>query len=289
MHANTTKRKLAFSVVFNLIITGVEIAGALLSGSLALLSDSFHNFNDATAIAISYIALKLGERERNEKYTFGYRRAEILAAFINSVILLSAAIFLIYEAYERLLHPAPIKGMVMLTVAFVGLFANLIVAILLHSPSKESMNIKAAYLHIIGDTISSVAVIIGGFAILLWDVIWVDPLITILISLYLIYSAFKILKDSVEILMEAAPPIDIQKVKREIESIEGVINAHHFHIWRIGEGDVLLECHVDVEDMPVSQAQGIIDEISSRLRKYGITHVTVQIECRRCRRKDVIP
>jgi len=280
--------KLLLSVVLNAIITIAEVIGGILSGSLALLGDSLHNFNDTMAIGISYIALRIGERERNEKYTFGYKRAEILGAFINSVILVSVGIFLIYEAYRRFLVPSPINSVLMLIVAFIGLFANLFTATLLHSHSHESMNVKSAYLHIIGDTVSSVAVILGGFAILWWGVVWIDPLISVLISTYIIYGGFKILKESVDILMESAPNIDFQTLKREIESIDGVENAHHFHAWRVGEKDILMECHVDVEDMPVSQAQGIIDEIERRARRYGITHITVQVECGRCKVKNTI-
>ncbi len=282
------KLKLLLSVVLNAIITIAEVIGGIVSGSLALLGDSLHNFNDTMALSISYISLRIGERKGDEKYTFGYKRAEILGAFINSVILVSVGIFLIYEAYRRFLVPSSINSVLMLIVAFIGLFANLFTAILLHTHSRESMNVKSAYLHIIGDTVSSVAVIVGGFAILWWGVLWIDPLISVLISIYIISGGFKILKKSVDILMEASPDIDFQALKKEIESIDGVENAHHFHAWRVGEKEILLECHVDVKDMPVSQAQRIIDETEKRVRKYGITHLTVQVECGRCKVKNTI-
>ncbi len=283
-----TKSKLLFSVILNAIITLAEVIGGLLSGSLALLGDSLHNFNDTMLLSISYIAIRVGERERNAKYTFGYKRAEILGAFINSVILVAVGLFLIYEAYRRFLHQSPINSILMLVVAFIGLFANLLTALLLHGHAHESMNVKSAYFHIMGDTISSIAVIIGGFAILWWGIVWIDPLISVLISVYIIFGGFKILRDAVDILMEASPDIDFEKLKEEIEKIEGVENVHHFHAWRVGEKDIFLECHVDVEDMPISQAQGIIDKIEMKAREFGITHITVQMECGRCRRKDTI-
>ena len=283
-----TKSKLLLSVILNAIITLTEVIGGLISGSLALLGDSLHNFNDTMALGISYIAIRVGERDRNAKYTFGYKRAEILGAFINSVILVAVGLFLIYEAYRRFLHPSPINSALMLVVAFIGLFANLFTALLLHKHAHESMNVKSAYLHIIGDTVSSIAVIIGGLAILWWGVVWIDPLISVLISVYIIFEGFKILRDSVDILMEASPDIDLEKIKREIEEIDGVVNAHHFHAWRVGENDIFLECHIDVEDMPISQAQRIIDEIQMKVREFGVTHVTVQMECGRCKRKATI-
>lgn len=282
------KSKLLLSVLLNSIITIAEVIGGMISGSLALLSDSLHNFNDTMALGISYIAIRVGEKERNEKYTFGYKRAEILGAFTNSVILVGVGLFLIYQAYIRFLHPSPINSAIMLIVAFIGLFANLFTALLLHTHAHESMNVKSAYLHIVGDTVSSIAVILGGFAILWWNIVWVDPLLTILISIYIIHGGFKILRSTVDILMETSPDIDLEEIKNEIEKIEGVRNAHHFHAWRVGEKDVFLECHVDVEDMPISQAQKIIDEIQRRLEKFGITHVTIQMECGRCKLKDTI-
>ncbi len=286
MHGHTTGWKLAFSVVLNFTITAVEIIGGLMSGSLALLSDSFHNFNDAMAISISYVAFKIGERERNERYTFGYKRAEIIAAFINSLILFAVSFYLIYEAYLRFKSPNPIQSELMLVVAFVGLAANLITALLLHRPSQENMNIKSAYLHIVGDTVSSVAVIIGGFAILWWNALWIDPVITVLISLYLVYNAVKMLTASMDILMESSSGVDINAVKSEIEKIPGVVNAHHIHVWKIGEKGIAMECHVEVVDMKVSESERIIDEISARVARFGINHVNVQVERGRCRGKD---
>ncbi len=282
------KRKLLISVALNALITIVEVTGGMLSGSIALLGDSLHNFNDTIALGISYAAVNIGERENDDKYTFGYKRAEILGAFINSVILVAVGIFLIYEAYIRILSPSPINGVLMLIVAFIGLFANFFTAVLLHEHAKESMNVKSAYLHILGDTISSIAVIIGGFAILWWHILWIDPVISVLISIYVIFGGFKILRDAVDILMESAPNIDIEQIKHEIEQLEGVRNAHHFHIWRVGENDNFMECHIDVEDMLISQAQKIIDKIQVLARDYGITHVTIQLECGRCKRQSAI-
>ncbi len=170
----------------------------------------------------------------------------------------------------------------------IGLAANLLSVFLLHSHAHESMNVRSAYLHLMSDTLSSVAVVIGGILILKWDVTWVDPLVTFLISLYILREGYEILRESVEVLMEASPELDLGAIKAEIESIPGVKNAHHFHAWRIGEGEIHFECHVEVDDMPISEAQWIIDRVEEALRKYGITHVTVQLEVNRCASKNVI-
>ncbi|WP_010477770.1 cation diffusion facilitator family transporter [Thermococcus zilligii] len=287
-HNGELRGRMAFSIVLNLVITIAEVIGGILSGSLSLLSDSLHNFSDAMSILASYFAIKIGERKANEKYTFGYRRAEILVAFVNSAVLVGVSLFLLVEAYGRFKYPEPIEGPLMLAVALTGLAANLISVLLLHGHAHESMNVRSAYLHLMGDTLSSVAVVIGGVLIIKWNLTWVDPLVTVLVSLYILREGYEILRGSVEVLMEASPELDLGAIKREVESIPGVRNAHHFHAWRIGEKEIHFECHVEVDDMPVSAGQAIIDEVEERLRKYGITHVTVQLEVDRCEGKGVI-
>lgn len=282
------KRRMIISFALNMGIALVEIIGGIVSRSLALFSDSLHNFSDSMSILTSYIAIKIGEREKNEKYTFGYKRAEILVAFVNSEILVGVALFLIVEAYKRFKTPEPINGPLMFSVALIGFLANLISVLLLHEHSHENINVRSAYLHLLSDTLSSVAVVLGGIAIIKWNAIWVDPLLSALISIYILREAYEILKESVEVLMEASPNLDFNEIKREIESIPGVKNAHHFHAWRVGEKEVHFECHVEVNDMLISEAQQIIDVIAERLRRFGITHVTVQLEAGRCKEKGMI-
>ena len=275
------KSKMLASIVLNFAITIAEVIGGLLSGSLSLLSDSLHNLSDAMSLLASYIAIRISEREANEKYTFGYKRAEILVAFVNSSVLIGVSLFLIVEAYGRFRNPQPIDTAIMLPVASLGLIANLLSVFLLHGHS-HSLNIRSAYLHLLNDTLSSVAVVIGGFLIRLYGVNWIDPLVTVLIALYILREAYEVLRESVDVLMETSPELDLRAIKAELESIPGVKNAHHFHAWRVGEKEVHFECHLSVEDMPLSEAQGIIDEAEKRLRKFGITHVTVQLEVNRC-------
>ncbi|GAB6135842.1 cation diffusion facilitator family transporter [Thermococcus prieurii] len=280
-HGHGLKRNLAISIVLNLTITIAEVIGGLISSSLALLSDSLHNFSDSMSLLASYFALKIAERRPNEKYTFGYKRAEILVAFINSAVLIGVSLFLVVEAYRRFRNPQPIDTAIMLPVALIGLIANLLSVFLLHEHA-HGLNVRSAYLHLLSDTLSSVAVVIGGLLIRFYGVEWVDPLVTVLIALYILREAYEVLRESVDVLMEASPELDLEAIKAELESIPGVKNAHHFHAWRVGEGEVHFECHLAVEDMPLSEAQRIIDEAEERLRKLGITHVTVQLEVDRC-------
>ena len=282
------KKKLIISIFLNITITIVEIIGGLFSGSISLLSDSIHNLGDSMSLTASYGAIKIGEREKNKRYTFGYKRAGILVALGNSAVLFFVSIFLIYESFVRLFHPSTIHGLLMLVIAIVGLTGNVASVFLLHAHSKESINVKSAYLHLLSDTLSSIAVVFGALLIIFSDLTWVDPLISILIALYIIYESFSILKESVSILMESSPNLDFENIKREIEKIEGVRNAHHFHAWQIGEGEIAMECHVETENMPLRDAELIIDKIENIGKNYGITHVTVQLETERCENKEIV-
>jgi len=270
-------------VWLNSLITIAEVIGGLMSGSLALLGDSLHNFSDTMSLLASFIAIKIGEKPKNEKYTFGYRRSEIIVAFLNSISVVIISILIVVESVRRLLHPTVVHTTVLLYVSLVGLAANFLSVFLLHEHSRESMNIRSAYLHLIADTLSSILVVAGAVLMKAWEMYWLDPVIAAGITVYMLKEAYELLRESLEVLMEASPNLSFESIKREIEEIEGVKNAHHFHAWRVGEKEIHFECHVEVvENMELKDAQRIIDEIEARLREYGVTHVTVQLECDRC-------
>ena len=281
------KKKLLFSIWLNAIITLSEVAGGLISGSLALLGDSLHNFSDTMSLLGSFIAMKISEKPKNKKYTFGYRRSEIIVAFLNSVSIFVVSTLVVIEAVKRLVNPATVHTSVLLLVSSIGLTANFFSVILLHTHSKESMNVRSAYLHLIADTLSSILVVLGAVFMRVWKIYWLDPVLAFVIALYMFKEAYEIVKESLEILMEASPNLDFEKIKEEIEKIEGVRNAHHFHAWRVGEKEIHFECHVEVDNMELKDAQKIIDEIEKRLKKYGITHTTVQLECERCSKEMI--
>ena len=284
---SSTGIRLIITVLLNLLITVVEVIGGIISGSLALISDALHNFSDAISVIISYIAIRLKERDSSSKHTFGLKRAEILAAVINSSVLVIISIYLFYEAILRFQNPEPIKGILMTIVASIGLAANIAGTLLLKRDAKKSMNIRSSYFHLLSDAVSSVAVIIGGLAITFWNMYWLDPLLTILIAVYITRVSFKILSNAIHVLMEGAPPeISIREIQTEVEKLEKVENIHHVHIWTVGENDVHLEAHIDVADMMISKSNILGEQIEALLKaKFGINHITLQFECEQC--KDV--
>lgn len=284
------ERDLVITLVLNFIITIAEVAGGMLSGSLALLSDAMHNFSDGIAVLVSAIAIRLSKRPRTRKHTFGLKRAEIIAATINASTLIIISFFLIKEAIERMFNPTPVAGTLMLAVAVVGLIANLVCTILLKRGSAHNINVRAAYLHLFSDTVASVAVIMGALCIMLFDVHWIDPVLTVIISLYILKETYAIVKESVDVIMMTSPPeIDISEVQRAIEAMPGVRNIHHVHLWRLGDADIHFEAHIDVDDMSVSQT-GVLKQAIEKVLCEGcrITHTTLQFECDACSRKGLI-
>ncbi|MGK9370098.1 cation diffusion facilitator family transporter [Melioribacter sp. Ez-97] len=285
-----TKGRLIFVILLNLVITAAEVIGGLISGSLALISDALHNFSDSVSIVISYIALKLKHRKNSPRHTFGLKRAEILAAVINSAVLIVISVYLFYEAAKRFSSPEVIEPGIMSIVAFVGLLANLLAVLLLRKDSKSSMNIRSSYLHLLSDTISSVAVLGGGIAIFLWQIHWIDPLLTILIGIYIIKESYSILLEAIHVLMEGAPGnISVEEIQEEVEKFSEVENIHHIHMWMVGENDIHLEAHVNVQDMKISESDRLRKKIIERLHdRFDIHHITLQFECNQCPESDLI-
>ena len=282
---NSTGFRLLITMLLNFIITIAGVIGGILSGSLSLISDALHNFSDGISVIISYFAIKLKQRDNSYKHTFGFRRAEILAAVINSSVLVIICIYLFYEAIQRFTNPEPIKGMLMTGVAIIGLIANVIGTLLLKRDAEHSINIRSSYLHLLSDAVSSVGVIIGGLAIILWNIYWIDPVLTILIGLYILKESFHILTEAIHVLMEGTPPgISIKEVQEEVEKIEEIENIHHVHIWTVGENDIHLEAHINVPDMMISKSNDLRREIEELLKtKFGINHITLQFECDKCK------
>ncbi len=288
--AQTSGLRLFITMMLNFTITVAEIIGGIISGSLSLISDALHNFSDGIAIIISYIALRLNRRPSNERYTFGLKRAEILAAIINASTLIIISFFLLREAYLRFVHPSPIAGGLMVGVATLGLLANIAGTLLLRPGAKNSMNLRSVYLHLLSDAASSVAVILGGLAIYFYNIYWLDPLLTVLISLYILKESLHITKEAVRVIMMASPhDIPIAQLEAEIRRLPGVKNVHHIHLWQLDEHHIHFEAHVEVDDMPISATDELLRQIQTRLReKFGIGHVTIQFETNQCREKNLV-
>lgn len=287
---STSTVRLFVTMMLNFLITVVEVIGGLLSGSLSLISDALHNFSDGIAIIISYIAIRLGKHPKTFKYTFGLKRAEILAAAFNAGTLIAICIYLFKESYERFVSPQHIEGGLMILVAGIGLIANVVGTLLLKKGSKDNINIRSAYLHLLGDAVSSVAVIIGGICIQLFRMYWVDPLLTVLISVYILIKSIEIVKESINVLMMGAPEgVSIENIQKELENIPGIKNIHHVHVWRLGEHDIHFEAHIDVDDMRVSQTTSLCTHVEEKLKhNHGITHITLQFETDKCDSKSLV-
>lgn len=290
-HSEASGRKLLFAVVLNFTITLAEFIGGIFSNSLALVSDAVHNLSDSLALLITYITSKISKRASNHKHTFGYKRIQILAALFNSVSLIAICIYLLYEAYLRFSNPEPVKSLIMFIVAFIGLIANLVSVALLKKHSAENLNIKAAYLHLIGDTLSSVAVIIGGILMFFYQIYWIDPLITVLISLYIIKETYSVLYETYKILMQIAPNnLKVEEIVKDILTNPDISGVHHVHIWQLTDSEIHFEGHLDLKkNMRVSECQEIIDSVQKQLHnKFKIEHVTLQLEYNRCDNKEII-
>jgi len=286
-----TGKNLLLSALLNLVVTVAEVLGGLFSNSLALLSDALHNLGDTSAIFIAFLANLISKKEGTSKKTFGFKRIEILAALFNAIVLVVIIIYLFIEAWHRLRNPMPIKGLVMLIVAVVGLLANLFSVLLLKKHAKQSINIRAAYLHLIGDTISSFVVIFTAILIYFFNIFWIDPLVTFLLGIYLLWETYRILKVALDILMQATPPgLDLNVVKESLETIPAIDNIHHVHAWNLSDQDIHFECHVDLKsDIRISETEIIRDAINKMLKeKFRITHVTIQYEYNCCSDKNMI-
>lgn len=290
-HPEIKGGRLLIATVLNLCISIAEIAGGIISNSLSLISDALHNLSDGFAVFIAWIANQVSRRPSDTKRTFGYKRIEILAAFFNALILIGVSLYLFYEAILRIITPEPVKGLIMLVVAAIGLIANLVAVLMLHVDSKKNINIRAAYLHLLGDTLTSVAVIIGGILIYFFSIFWVDPVITIVIGLYILKQTWTILKETTDILMQSSPAgIDIQQICKDLEEIPEIENIHHVHIWNLDDHSIHFECHVDLnENKRISEAGKIHSEIEKVLKnQYHINHLTIQFEYQRCDDKKMI-
>lgn len=280
-HREVSGKNLLIATLLNLVITVVEIAGGILSNSLALLSDALHNLSDTFATFIAYVATRVGKKNATTKKTFGYKRVEILAAMLNAVILIIICFYLFKEAWDRLQNPEPIKSLIVIIVAMVGLGANVLAVALLRKDSKKSINVKAAYVHLIGDSLSSVVVVLAAGAIQLFGIYWLDPLVTFLIGIYLIRESYVILKEAVSILMQSTPEnINLKKIQSKVEAFPEVQSLHHLHVWTLDEKEIHLEAHVELtSDWKISEAKEIQENIEKLLEeKFHISHITLQLE-----------
>jgi len=279
-HAASYARRFGMTIFFNLVITGVEFAGGILSGSLALLSDAAHNLSDVLALIFGYLGERVSERKPDLEYSFGLKRFEVVTAVVNALALCGVGIFIVYEAVLRWRNPVEVNVGLMLPIALVGLAGN-VLSILVLGRGGKRLNVRAAFLHLFYDAISSVAVIITGVAMYYTRSFWLDPLISVFIVVMIGISSFDILLDAMRIILQIAPKqIDTQSVYQHIMDTSGAENVHGLHIWSVSSSEIFLSCHICMNrDAAAVDADRIIRDINAMLAgKFGITHTTIQVE-----------
>lgn len=276
--------KLRLAIPLTLAVFAAELAGGLWSSSLALLSDSLHVLFDATALGLSYAAIVLASRPASDRHSYGLHRGEILAALVNGLTVALIAAWIFFEAWERLQHPRPVRVGGMMGVALGGLVANAVVARLLHGHHHDDLNVRGAYLHVLGDLLASAAVVAGGAVI--WATGWtvVDPVLGFAIGLLLLWGAGRLVRESLHVLMEGVPAgITVEGVAAAVRAVPGVADFHRVHIWSLCSHIRALSAHVTVDDAAGRDAHTVLDEINALLlERFGITHTTLQSACRGC-------
>lgn len=291
-HSSEVKGKnLVFVIFLNMGITLAQVIGGFISGSLALLSDALHNFSDVVNLIITYVATKLVKREASLHRTFGYKRAEILAAFVNAAILITVAIFLIIEAVQRFQEPYVIDSGIVIWMSLLAIVGNGYSVILLKKDSKINMNMRGAYLHLLTDFMASLAVLAGGLLMKFYELYWVDSILTFAIAIYLIIAGYDLLKNSTKVLMLFTPAdLALEDIAAVISEVPEIKNVHHIHLWQLNEDETHLEAHIDFKnDILLSEFDEIRDKIEELLyHKFGISHVNIQPEFGKCDLKDLI-
>ena len=275
-------RRLIAAIAVNMLLTLAQVIGGIVSGSLALIADALHNFSDAASLLIALVARKIGRQPADHFKTFGYKRAEVIAALINLVTLVIVGFYLIYEALWRIYEPQIIEGWIVVIVAGIALVIDVATALLTYSMSKHSLNIRAAFLHNVSDALASVGVIVAGSLILLYEWYWTDTVLTLLIAGYVLYQAATLLPKTIHILMEGTPEdIIINNVIQMMESVEGVSNVHHLHIWQLDEHKNALEAHVVIDDFCDTDTVKVALKIELG-KRFNITHSTLEFEIEHC-------
>lgn len=284
-------KKLLFTIVLNILITISQVIGGLISGSLALLSDALHNFSDVLTLLISYIADKYSKKEASIRRTFGYKRAEIIAAFINSATLIIVAFYLVYEAIKRFIKPQEIESYLVIWLALIAIIANGLSVLLLKKESKENMNMRSAYLHLLTDMSASVAVLVGGLLMKYYQWFWVDSTLTILIAIYLLFMGYDLLKSSFKVLMLFTPDeLNLEIINESISKFPEIKNVHHIHIWQLNEEEIHMEAHIDFhDDITLSEFDLVLNKIEEKLfHDFRINHVNIQPEFQKDDPKDIV-
>lgn len=288
-HPSLPGRRLLLSIFVTLAFVAGEGLAGHLAHSLALVSDAGHNLSDALALIFSWYGIWIARKPSTAKRTFGHHRVGILAALVNSVTLVLIAFFIVWEAVTRMRHPEPVASTPMIVVAALAVVINSAISLSLRQAAKCDLSVRSAYLHMMGDAVSAFGVVVAGVIIAVTGATIADPLVSILIAMFILWSSWGILKESVNVLLEAIPAgMQMEAVEQTICSVEGVLAVHDLHVWTVGSGIVACSCHITVEEQSVREGENVLRLVAEALeRGHGITHSTVQVEVEGCEPNDM--
>ena len=275
----TTSKNLVWSIGINVIIVIAEVVFGILARSMALISEALHNFTDIGSMTLSWWGEKLSDRPQTEKKTYGYKRAEVIIAFVNGAVLLGVSGWVLVESVIRIFHPEQVAGFTMLIVAIISLVGNGIATYLLQAGASKNLNLKSAWLHSMQDALFSLGVVIAAIIIYYTGWNWVDPAVSIAVSIFLLKEVYEILSESVNMLLDSVPEdLDFEEIKKVLSGFEGVISINDLHIWQTGSHDRFLSTHMIINEMEKSERVKILAKIMSLLKeKYNIHHATIQM------------
>ena len=287
--SSLTGRRLLLSVLITIAFVVVEAATGYFSNSLALMSDAGHNFADALALILSWYGLWIASKPSSAKHSYGYHRVGILTALINAVALVFIALLVFWEAISRLRHPEPVQSKPMIIVALIAILLNTVISLWLRKAAKHDLNVRSAYMHMLGDAISAAGVVAAGVVVAFTGATIADPVVSILIGLLILWSSWGILKESVNVLLEGIPEgMDMWSVEKTISDVHGVLAVHDLHVWTVGSGMICCSCHITVEEQSVRSGENVLREVTKKLEHdFGIAHTTIQVEVGGCEPNDM--
>jgi len=282
--AKQTTTRLSLSLFLTLAFVVIEAGAGIFANSLALLTDAAHNLTDVIALGLTWFAVRITAQPANSKKTYGYHRAGILVALLNSTTLVLISLGIFYEAYHRFITPPEVQASVLIGVGLIAVVINLVTALLVHRGSQSDLNLRSAFVHLMGDVLSTIGAVIAGVIIYFTDANWLDPFVSVLIGFLILYNAWGILRDAIDILLEATPrDVNIKNMVDDIVQVDGVLGIHDIHVWSLTQSLRTMSAHILTDDLHISAGAGIQRQISEIVRhRYNISHATLQLECVDC-------
>jgi cobalt-zinc-cadmium efflux system protein len=279
-HGEKLGARLIGGIAINVLIFAVQIVGGVLSGSLALITDALHNITDVASLTLSLVALRVARRPADERYTFAYRRAEVLAAIVNAALLVGISVYVGYEAILRIAHPMPVAGTIMMAAAAFGALANGAAALLVRT-RDQNLNMRSAMLHLVSDSVASLGVLLAGLAIRLWSVYLLDPIISLVIAGWMFRESWRLVAKASRILMQGVPEdTDLEAIRDAVLAVDGVAELHDLRVWAISSDDVVLSAHLVLDRIAISEATEVVARVKDVLHdRFGVEHVTIETEC----------